>query len=170
MGGECQWHEPTLRRRDTSRRVARQGRRERVESLRPPSTKSPVPDKGAFFLCISVAGFESTTTARGCCGDELPVAVHPAEPQGHLPAGTFATAKALPRLQRGKPADGRKAGWTNGYTVCPFQGVRMQWGASESIPSSTPLGGAFKSKVPPFLLYDRRDMRTAVKVRILRFV
>ena len=32
VGGECQWHEPTLRRRDTSRREARQGRRGRVES------------------------------------------------------------------------------------------------------------------------------------------
>ena len=34
VGGECQWHEPTLRRRDTSRREGRQGRRGRVESHR----------------------------------------------------------------------------------------------------------------------------------------
>ena len=60
-----------------------------------------MPVKVRGFFSISVAGFEATTTARGCCGDELPVAVHPAEPQGHLPAGTFAKAKALPRPQRG---------------------------------------------------------------------
>ena len=35
VGGECQRHEPTLRRRDTSRREARQGRRGRVESRLP---------------------------------------------------------------------------------------------------------------------------------------
>ena len=34
---------------------------------------------------FSVAGFEATTTARGCCGDELPVADHPAE--GGTPIG-----------------------------------------------------------------------------------
>ena len=64
---------------------------------------SPVPAKvWGFLLCISVAGFESPTTA-GCCGGGLPVAILPAEPQGHLPAGTFAPAKALPRPRRGNP-------------------------------------------------------------------
>lgn len=52
MGGECQWHEPTLRRRDTSQRVARQGRGGRVESHRPPcggiTKKSRNPP--AFFV------------------------------------------------------------------------------------------------------------------------
>jgi len=35
VGDECRWHESTLRRRDTSRREARQGRRGRVESRLP---------------------------------------------------------------------------------------------------------------------------------------
>ena len=39
VGCECQWYEQTLRRRDTSRREARQGRRGRVESRLPDEQK-----------------------------------------------------------------------------------------------------------------------------------
>ncbi len=39
MGGECRWHEPTLRRADTSAREARQGRRGRVDPHRPPAER-----------------------------------------------------------------------------------------------------------------------------------
>ena len=37
--------------------------------------KAPYLIKVRGFLCISMAGFETTAAARGCCGDELPLAV-----------------------------------------------------------------------------------------------
>ena len=61
VGGECRWHEPTLRRRDTSRREARQGRRGRVASRLPDEIKtlsngSTAAERFAFVLFNALMG------------------------------------------------------------------------------------------------------------------
>ena len=61
VGGECRWHEPTLRRRDTSRREACQGRRGRVESRLPDEIKtlsngSTAAERFAFVLFNALMG------------------------------------------------------------------------------------------------------------------
>ena len=95
VGRECRWHEQTLRRRDPSRRVARQGRRGRVESRLPDEIKRLSNGSSAAEpFCFEIQMRDSNTRPRSKGGSVFACFTGYAE--------TGWAAKTWPSLREGR--------------------------------------------------------------------